>query len=570
MNARIKYSSMLALLRARTDAAPDYPTFTFLEGGENNESALSNQRLFLRARAIAAGLQARAPAGARVLILFPPGLDYVTALYGCFLSGHCAVPAYPPYPSRLERTLPRLQAIIDDSGSSIVLTSSSIKQMAALLFQQAPDLARLHWLSTEDLPDSEADAWHDPQPTVESLALLQYTSGSTAMPKGVMVSHGNLLHNAGLIQQCFGKSATSRGVLWLPPYHDMGLVGGLISPLFCEGSVVLMSPLAFLQRPVRWLKAISRYRASTSGGPNFAYDLCLRKITDAELGELDLSCWELAFNGAEPVRADTIRRFNARFAAAGFRSSAMYPCYGLAEVTLLASGKPTGEAAVMKRFSPKALDAHHAVPNQSNDSRELVSCGKAAPGLEIAIVDPDQLARTVDGVVGEIWIRGASVAGGYWQKPDASLATFGAKLADGSGPFLRTGDLGFFLDGELFVTGRVKDLIIIRGRNLYPQDIESVAVSAHQMLRSGCTAAFSVEVDGDERLVVVQEVDKKAGATDVADAKFALQRLILESAEVNAHEVVLVASGTILKTSSGKIQRQATKEAYLRGSLDTL
>jgi acyl-CoA synthetase (AMP-forming)/AMP-acid ligase II/acyl carrier protein len=577
---RVDADSLVAVLRARAAADPDRRLYTFLADGEREGERLTAAELDHKARAIGAVLQQAGLQGQRALLLYPPGLEFVAAFLGCLYGGVAAVPAYPP---RSNRNLPRLLAIARDARPALALTTADLAAKLGGLAAAVPELAAVRLLSTDGIDLATAAGWRDPGSGRGTLAFLQYTSGSTAAPKGVMVSHGNLLHNEEMIRQAFGQSARSVIVGWLPLYHDMGLIGNVLQPLFLGAPCVLMSPIAFLQRPKRWLAAISRYRATTSGGPNFAYDLCVRKIAPEEREDLDLASWDLAFNGAEPVREETLARFAAAFAPAGFRRAAFYPCYGLAEATLFVAGPgrdaagPAGAAS--SSFDAAALENGEAVPRPAGapGSRSLVSCGRAWAGQEIAIVDPESAGRLAAGRVGEIWVRGASVAGGYWKNREATAEAFGAALAgDAEGPWLRTGDLGFVAGpepGELYVTGRTKDLVIIRGRNLYPQDIELSVERSHPALRAGCGAAFAAERGGEERLVIVQEMDLDEGspaAVDIAPIAEAVRRAVAEEHEVQVDRLVLIRPRSIPKTSSGKIQRHAARQAFLAGTLEVV
>ncbi|WP_375770363.1 condensation domain-containing protein [Archangium gephyra] len=551
-------SSLLELSRRRAESQPEELAYTFLVDGETEEAHLTYAGLNARARAIGGLLQELGARGERVLLLYPPGLDYVTAFVGCIYAGAIAVPAYPPDPMRLGRTLPRLEALISDARARFALTNGFIRSMADGLAEQFPGLAGLKWVATDEVPADAASAWKDPGLTRESLAFLQYTSGSTGTPRGVMLSHGNLLHNSTAIQRGFEPSPGSVGVIWLPPYHDMGLIGGVLQPLFAGIPVVLLSPLDFLKRPVRWLEAISRYRGTHSGGPNFAYDLCVRKTTPEQRAALDLSTWSLAFNGAEPVRAATMDRFAEAFASSGFRREAFYPCYGLAEGTLLVTGGRKGELPVVRDWKQEG----------SERVSQLVGCGTSVMDQELLIADPETRVPVPEGQRGEIWVRGGSVAQGYWGQPEQSEQTFRARRSDtGEGPWLRTGDLGFLSGGELFVAGRIKDLIILRGRNLYPQDLEQTAEASHPALRPGCSAAFGLETDGQEQLVLVHEVDR-AKLPEPSEAVDAIRRAVAEQHEVAPSRVVLVPAGHIPKTSSGKIQRSTCRAMYLAGELE--
>ncbi|MEO6193501.1 MAG: fatty acyl-AMP ligase, partial [Thermoanaerobaculia bacterium] len=481
-------ATLVELLRMRAMSQPERRAYTFLLDGEREEVHLSYGELDRQARAIAARLQELGVEGERALLLYPPGLQYAAAFFGCLYAGVTAVPVYPPRPNRPD---PRFLAILADARARVVLTTSAILPNAERLLQADAPVA---WLATDGLDSKGAEEWRDPAVRPEQLAFLQYTSGSTSAPKGVMVSHGNLVHNERLIERAFGMTAESVVVGWLPLYHDMGLIGNLLQPLWAGCSCVLMSPVDFLQKPLRWLAAVSRYGGTVSGGPNFAYDLCARKIRPEDRAGLDLSRWAVAFNGAEPVRAETLDRFASAFAGCGFRREALFPCYGLAEATLFVAGAAVGEPPVVGRFNAPGLERHRAVADP--DGRPLVSSGRPAllaPGQEVAIVDPESGARLPEAAVGEIWVAGPSVAKGYWSRPEPPESTFQALTRDGQGPFLRTGDLGFLVGGELFVAGRAKDLIIIRGRNHYPQDIEMTVEASHAALRPGCGAAFSVD-----------------------------------------------------------------------------
>jgi acyl-CoA synthetase (AMP-forming)/AMP-acid ligase II len=428
----------------------------------------------------------------------------------------------------------------------------------------------IRWLL---LPEPAADAasrWKPPDIQQDSLALLQYTSGSTAVPKGVMVSHGNLISNSEQSRRCFKLDPEARGVSWLPPYHDMGLMGCLLQPVYTGFPVYLLTPLSFLQRPLRWLQAISKFRATISGAPDFAYSLCVRRIGIEERNALDLGCWKVAFNGAEPIRSQTMERFAAAFSASGFDRNAFSPCYGLAEATLQVSGQYRQPHSVSLSWS--ALESNRVCPVEdasADDTAVFVGCGRADE--HVAIVSPHSLNRCAAGSIGEIWVRGPNVARGYWNRPEESEQTFRAYIADsGEGPFLRTGDLGFIADGQLFVTGRIKDLIIIAGRNHYPQDIERTAEDSHPSIRpSGC-AAFTIHIDGEEHLVIAAELEKRALEDDITAVSYAIKRAVAESHDLQVRQVVTVRAGAVPKTSSGKIQRHACRAAFLAGGLEKL
>jgi len=562
------YATLVDLLLWRSAHQRDRMAYRFLLDGEEAEATLTYGELDARARAVGALLQQAGAAGERALLIYPPGLDYIVAFLGCLYAGVTAVPAYPPNPARMNRTLPRLQAIARDARPAFALTHSFILGMLEGNLADAPELGTLRWLATDELAPELAAAWRAPEIDGGTLAFLQYTSGSTSTPKGVELTHRNLLHNSALIHDCYEHTPDSHAVIWLPPYHDMGLIGGILQPLYGGFHGTLLSPLDFLQRPLRWLQAVSRYRGTTSGGPNFAFELCVRKTTPEQRAALDLSCWRVAFNGAEPIRAEVLERFTEAFAPSGFRHEAFYPCYGLAEGTLIASGGRVAEAPIVRHFDAEALARSRAVPAREGGARRtLVGCGRTLGDQRIVIADPATGRRCADGEVGEIWIAGGSVARGYWGQSEASERTFRAVLAEGEGPFLRTGDLGLLEQGELFVCGRLKDLVIIRGRNHYPQDIELTVERSHPALRPGCGAAFSIEVDGEERLAVVQEVERQAQPADSDAAIRAIRQALAEEHELQVHTVALIAPGSIPKTSSGKIQRHACKQELLAGTL---
>ncbi len=584
----LKTSTLVDLLRYRALYQPDKQAYRFLVDGETVFVDLTYQELAQQAIAIASQLQQFCQPGDRALLLYQPGIEYISAFFGCLFAGVVAVPAYPPRPNR---SLSRIRSILTDAQAAVALTTTSIFSSLTQRVTDAPELKTLGWLATDQIDLSQANSWQEPKVESHHLAFLQYTSGSTATPKGVMISHQNLLHNLEAIAHCFGHSPQSHGVIWLPPYHDMGLIGGILQPLYVGFPVVLMSPLVFLQSPFRWLKAISDYQATTSGGPNFAYQLCLNKITPEQKLSLDLSSWEVAFNGAEPINAATLEQFAATFAECGFRREAFYPCYGMAEVTLLVSGGAKTAPPTYQTVAAEALEKNWVVPvspksNPGLTTRTLVGCGRQIPHHQIVIAHPETLTRCTAGEVGEIWIKGPSVAQGYWNKTEESRHAFDAYLVDtGEGPFLRTGDLGFLHNDELYVTGRLKDLIIINGHNHYPQDIERTVEQSHPAIRPTCAAAFSVEIDGEERLIIVAEVErryrqrKRQAALSSKDpsqrysweVKVVIQSIrqsVSSHHDLQVYQVFLIKHGTIPKTSSGKIQRHACRASFLAGTLD--
>lgn len=564
-----RFSHLVELLRWRSVENANDRAVTYLVDGENQEASLTYHDLDLRARAVGAWLQSREAHGKRVLLLYPPGLDYLVAYWGCLYAGAVAVPAYPP---RRQEPSRRLESVISDAKAEYVFATQDIVSKLGATFAATGEKGRsIQFVATESISMDDAANWTMPAITPNDLAFLQYTSGSTSAPKGVMVSHGCLMTNEAMIRTAFEHEKPT-GVSWLPMYHDMGLIGGILHPIYAGGHAVLMSPTAFIQRPVRWLQAISKYRADSSGGPNFSYDFCVQKISAEDRKSLDLSSWTVAFNGAEPIRAETLRRFTDAFSACGFSSKAFFPCYGLAEATLLVSGGPKARPPRFANFAVEAIERHEAVPAaEGRNSRELVSNGPAW-NQTVKIVDPENDVECSAGRIGEVWVSGPNIAKGYWGNDAATAHTFQAKIADtGEGPFMRTGDLGFIHEGELFITGRNKDLMIIRGRNHYPQDIEQTVESSHPALRSSSCAAFSVDVDGEEQLVIVQEVERSHRTGLNTEAVFsAVLQAVIRDHLIQPYSIVLIDTLTLLKTSSGKIQRRANRQAYMEGQLQVL
>jgi 8-amino-7-oxononanoate synthase len=566
--------NLVHVLRRHAEERPDRPAFVQLVDGLSEPLSLTYAQLDRRARAIAARLQDMGFAGQHVLLVYPPGLDFITAFFGCLYAGCVAVPTFPPHRHRGGE---RFQAIVVDSGSRVALSTASASEQFQAMTKvennvQAGAASGIQWLATDEIPEALAERWQEPAIAADALAMLQYTSGSTSQPKGVMISHANLMANIRAIHQAFGLQGEDSGVFWLPMYHDMGLVGGVLVPVFAGLTVVFISPATVLQNPITWLAAISKYRATISGGPNFAYDLCVRKITDEQRATLDLSCWALAFVGAEPVDPGTLERFAAAFAPCGFNPKAFYPSYGMAETTLMVSGPKRGRGATVRAFHDTALTENRVepVPDEARPARRLVACGSPVGAHRVVIVDPQTRAEVAPDRVGEIWVAGASVGQGYWHQSDQTRSSFEARLAGtDEGPFLRTGDLGFMRQGQLYVTGRRDDLIIVRGQNRYPQDIEATARRSHPLLEVGYGAAFLVDDHGCRQLVLVQEAMRK-GEVDFVPVLTAVRAAVLEEHGLALDVIVLVRSGTIPKTSSGKIQRHACRAAFLAGELKAL
>src|SRR5487761_166305 len=519
----VEFPTLVEILRWRAIHQPEQRTYTYLVDGETEGETLTYAGLDCQARSIAALLQTCRASGERALLLYPAGLEFIAAFFGCLYAGVIAVPLPPPNPAQPQRLLPRLRAIISDAQPSVVLTTAAILSNTKGLFTQAPEWQRLRWLASDRVVGSLAQEWRDPAVTGNSLALVQYTSGSTAEPKGVMISHGNLLHNSAYITRVFALIPDSVTVTWLPAFHDMGLTNGIIQPVYKGRPCFLMPPISFLMRPIRWLQAISRYKATISGGPNFAYELCTRRITPEQRETLDLRSWDVAYNGAEPVRADTMKRFAAAFASCGFRPSAFHPCYGLAEATLLVSGGSLRDE-IFGRIQVAALEQNRVVEasEQHQNVRTVVSSGHAMLDTKIVI-------------------------------------------------------------------GRLKDLIIISGRKLYPHDIELTVERSHPALRPACCAAFSVDGSGEEHLIIAAEVepryqpaipnapDGEARAhpngrlpLDAGAVVRAIRRAAAEEHDVRVHTVILLKAGRVPKTTSGKVQRHVCQAAFLKGTLGTL
>ena len=567
----LEFETSADLLRHRAQQFSSRTAFVF-EDETGSTVEWSYAELDQRAAGIAAWLQGRIPPGERALLVYPAGLDFIGAFFGCLYAGVLPVPATYPKP---RRPLPRLTTIAEDCSPTMVLTHSSVLEGLSLE-QQSAAVASLAWEATDTIEPAAGDLELADRAS-DDLAFLQYTSGSSAEPRGVMISHENLLNNLEAIRQGFDIAPVEQGghvpsgVFWLPAYHDMGLIGGILTPLFVGGTSYLMSPTTFLRRPLRWLELMSETGAQFSGAPNFGYELLVQKTTPEERQSLELSQWQLAFCGAEPIHPDTLREFAEAFDCAGFRPDAFYPCYGMAEVTLLVTGgRGPAELRVLS-VDGEQLRQHQAVriPSSHPQAQELVGCGSTIDGQELEIVDPQSLAPCDDGRVGEIWVRGPSVARGYWDQPDVNREVFQAKLPSATGrEFFRTGDLGFQLDGELYITGRLKDLLIIRGRNYYPQDIERTATEAHEAVGMG--AAFAVEADRHEQLVVVLQVHREHRKADFDEVLRAIRSAIGEEHEIEPYAIVLIKPVSLPITSSGKVQRSRCRDQYLGDELAVL
>jgi acyl-CoA synthetase (AMP-forming)/AMP-acid ligase II len=555
------------LLKLHALRQPNSIAYRFLDGGGEKVLEIRYGELDRRVTRVAKRLLGFAAPGDRAVLQLS-GLPFVVGFLACVRAGVVAVPT--PIVRR-NRPTSTHQAIIRDCQARLVLSTAAIRDMLLPSFAAGDaDLATIPWLTLEELADAgEPEREHDlPAVTEGTLAFLQYTSGSTGRPKGVMLDHANLLHNQRMIRDACGLSERSRIVGWLPMFHDMGLIGNVLQSLYLGVAGTLMAPETVLQKPLRWLEAIGRYRGTISGGPNFAYDLCVARIAPEVVRTLDLSSWQVAFDGAEPVRKDTLERFAAHFAPAGFRIEAFHPCYGLAEATLRVCGAPPRRLFVVEAAAAPLERNLVARAAEGEETRTFVACGDATGShdVRVAIVDPVARERAAIGHLGEIWVKGPNVARGYWCNPAATEETFRAFLRDGDGPYLRTGDKGFVVDGQLFVAGRATDMMVLLGRNIYPQDVEFVVQATDAALRTGHGAAFSVDFDGAEQMVIAQEICPTARLrVDPPRLRAKIRHAVAQHFGLSVHEIVLLRPGGVPRTTSGKVRRRACREHFARG-----
>lgn len=540
------------LIGKQAAATPERVAYRFLEDGETESARLTVAQLDQRARAIAAYLRSIAKQGDRVILAHPPGIGFIEAFFGCLYAGVIAVPTFPPRTNgNGHRMTARAKAIVAHAHPAAVLTlTADAAKIAAALETTLPVIG------SDTIATQAAAAWEAPAISGNTLACIQYTSGTSGTPKGVMLTHAALLANCQQIQDRFETNEQSRGVVWLPPYHDMGLVGGILEPLYVGFDIVLMPPSAFLQKPIRLLRAIEKYKATITGGPCFSFGLCVQHLSEADAATLDLSSLKVTFTGAETVRADVLNKFTRHFVAAKFDPNTLLACYGMAETTLIVTGTKIGSGL--------------AVQSPTNDVAKHVSCGPVVAPAEVRIVDPATRLSPPDGIVGEIWTRGPSVAAGYWQNGEATAPTFGGFTADGQGPFVRTGDLGFLRNGELFVTGRLKELIIIRGVNHAPHEIEQTVEAAHAAIQPQGVAAFSIDSNDGEQLAVAIELQRSQRNTSPDELVAAVRALIADQHGLEVHHVVLLKPGGLPRTPSGKVQRSACRDLLNSGQLEPL
>jgi acyl-CoA synthetase (AMP-forming)/AMP-acid ligase II len=566
------YASLVDLLNRRASEQPDDRAYIFLSENGDEEAALTFAELLHRAGIIAGRLAQSCEHGDRALLLFGPGLDFIVAYFGCLIAGVIPVPMM----------LPRRNSSLDSSSSILADCSPRCAMTNRRLSDARPDLVErfrksgLQWLIVEQQGKPSIEPVRPfPSPARDDIAFLQYTSGSTSDPKGVMVTHGNLIENLEMIRLTLGNTRQSTYVSWVPLYHDMGLILNVLQSLYLGALCVLLAPATFIQRPLNWLRAIHDYRAEVAGGPNFAFDLCVRRFRVDQLNGVDLSCWKLAFNGAEPVRAETIERFTHAFRPYGFDVRAVNPLYGMAEATLLISGAPRGSGPVIRTVGLEALRRNQiGIPRSNEDAHPVVGCGRSLIGQNLAIVDPQTCTRLGADCIGEVWVQGPHICKGYWRNPEATKSTFQASIAgENDQVWLRTGDLGFTdAAGELFITGRIKDVIIVRGMNHYPQDIESTVYDSHPALRRHCGAAFSVLTESnEEKVVLVQEVERtQRHRLEIDDIVGSIREAVVNEHEIALDTIVLIRPGTIPKTTSGKVKRSLARKLWLEGRLDSL
>lgn len=565
-----EFETLVDLLQWRAQKMPNKVAFTFLKDGVDETDQITFRELDERARQIAARLQQENTPNPTALLLYPQGIEHMCALWGCIYAGVRAVPLFVPQNDRVYK---RVKSIQQDSGAQYVLCDRESYDRLEKRFDRMPEVASLQWLISDELEASLANDWKLVAQERDTVAYYQYTSGSTGTPKGVMVSHGNVIYNVSDIDASWDHSEDTVLVSWLPIFHDMGLIYGFMQGVYNGFHTVLFSPNAFAQRPYTWLKAISDYRATHSGGPNSAYIMCVEKVLDEQKKDLDLSSLRVMFNGSEPVRESTLQSFTQAFAECGFKAEMHTPCYGLAEATLKVTATKLGEYPNHLTVDAKALASNKVLPLLAGEEGQVfVSSGVTVQQTEVKIVNPVSSEVCAPDSIGEIWVKGPTNAMGYYRKEEDTREIFNAYINEtDDGPYMRTGDLGFFYNNELYIAGRLKDLIIVRGRNCYPQDIEEIVENCHPALSPSAGAAFSLDVDGDERLIVVQSVRRShLKHIDAPEIFNAIRRSVSAQYGVKVHDIQLLMPASIPRTTSGKIQRRACKQAYQQKTLKVL
>ena len=549
------------------------PAFTYLADGVQETHRLSYSELDASAREIAAGLLSMAKPGDRVLLVYESGLDFVRAFFGALYAGLIAVPIPAPAASHMKATPQRVKAVVADCQAALLLGNASSHALLRSCGLDAFLEGDIPWIDTQQFTGGPKLMTVEP-PAPETLAYLQYTSGSTSTPKGVMITHANLVRHLTRMRQGLEYDANSVSVSWMPHFHDYGLIEGILMPVFNGTPVYLMSAFAFLKLPITWLEAISTYRGTHTQGPNFAYRYCVRRIRPDQCGALDLSSLRASGNAAEPIHPTTSEEFYSKFAPFGLRWEALCPAYGLAEATLLVTTTPMDASPSVGRFDSEALSQGEVIllSDARSEGQSVSCCGRPLPATEVAIVDPDTKQRMSPGKVGEVWVRSEGVAAGYWGRPDESAQTFRAEIAGEAGrTYLRTGDLGFLHAGQLYITARAKDLIILHGLNHHPQDVEWTVQQAHPALRADHGAAFGIDVNGEERLAVVQELERaEYSSEELLQIVQAMVQSVADYHGATLHTIALIKRGSLPKTSSGKIQRHAARDSFLTGSLKSL
>ena len=573
-----QFKDLLRLLEYRAATQPNQQIYRFLVDKKNAEpEEITNLELATKARQVAFLLiNHGVKHGDRILINHFPGIRYIISFFATLYAGGIAVPVYPP---RFNTRMDRISIIVKDSGAKIALTSSLVTK--SMVLDEEEDLKHITWIETDVNLNSisEIKDFELPSFSQDDMAFMQYTSGSTSSPKGVMLTHGSLLANLqGIYHKFEIDPQIDHGVIWLPPYHDMGFIGGILVPLYSGFGVTLMSPFTFIQRPLRWLEAINKYRGTISGGPNFAYDQCVRRIRDSALESLDLSSWRVAFCGAEPIRPDILSSFSNRFSIAGFKEKALYPCYGLAESTLIVTGGKADEKFMTFDSDCQQLESEHiaSLADENNQEkkriRSFVACGSALANHDVRIVHHETKELCSDGHIGEVWVSGPSVAKGYWKRTKATVESFQATYVgqENDKKYLRTGDLGFIKNNEIYITGRIKDMLIIRGKNFYPQDIEISVNQSHKLMKLGVGAVFSITKNEEEHVMVLSEVSENI-ATEVLDEVIeAIESRIFEDHGLSPGGIHLLKPSSIPFTSSGKVMRQASKKIFLAKGFNTV